>query len=122
MWKRNSGVTLHGAVRRGEEQLVLQLLKVEASPNEQDASGNTPLHIAASRGHEVVLTLMLSQRAHTDMKDSMGRTALHLAAENGFVRVTELLLAAGSNPNLRQCGVGESPLDSAVRHGHVDVA
>ncbi|CAM9992797.1 unnamed protein product, partial [Hapterophycus canaliculatus] len=63
------GVTLHGAVERGEEQLVLQLLRLGVSPYQRDDRGVTPLHLAASRGHEAILMFMLSQQASLDAAD-----------------------------------------------------
>ncbi|CAM9309989.1 unnamed protein product [Ectocarpus sp. 12 AP-2014] len=64
------GIAVHSAVRRGQEAVVAELLRLEVSPGEPDESGDTPLHIAACLGHSSILALLLLQDVEVNALDS----------------------------------------------------
>jgi hypothetical protein len=54
------------------------------------------------------------------MEDDLGRTNLHLAAASGDIVTVERLLSKGADINARDAD-GQTPLDHAVRNGHLDI-
>lgn len=80
--------------------------------------GSTPLHTATAAKKIGAVDFLLKEGADVH-KDRDGNTALHVAAGNGFLPITKILRAAKADifsQNLE----AETPLDVAVRYGHVD--
>ncbi|CAN0349408.1 unnamed protein product, partial [Ectocarpus sp. 6 AP-2014] len=115
------GVAVHSAVRRGQEAVVAELLRLGASPGEPDESGDTPLHIAASLGHDSILTLLLLQKVEVNALDSEDRAPLHVAAEQGSLAAVEALVSAHADLSPRFGDDDQSAMDRAAYFGHVDV-
>ncbi|CAM9206215.1 unnamed protein product [Ectocarpus sp. 12 AP-2014] len=115
------GIAVHLAVRQGHEAVAAELLRLGASPNEPDESGDTPLHIATSQGYDSILALLLLQKAGVDVLDGKGRTPLHLAAECGSLAAVEALVSANADLTLRFGDEDRSAMDCAVCFGHVEI-
>lgn len=115
------GVTpLSLAAGGGQAELVKELLRRGARPDQRGAGGMTPLGVAAFNGHELVVRELLRQGARTDVPGATGQWPLHLACATGQQRVVKLLMAAGADvraPN-RQ---GRHALAEAAYFGQVGV-
>lgn len=81
--------------------------------------GSTPLHTATAAKRIGAVNFLLKEGADLH-KDRDGNTALHVAATSGFLPVTKILRAAKADIFSRNLN-GETPLDSAVRCGHLDM-
>jgi hypothetical protein len=108
------------AARTGDaETLALMISRGLTKVNPTDANNLTPLSIAVQKGHEEAVRLLLGCGADTEIKDKSGEwTALHHAASEGATSMVALLVAAGANPNAFD-NVKDTPLNEAVRGGHV---
>ncbi|CAN0093120.1 unnamed protein product, partial [Ectocarpus fasciculatus] len=113
------GIAVHSAVRRGQEAVVAELLRLGASPREQDEHGDTPLHVAVRHGHHGILTtLLLPQKTNMDVLDGKGRTPLHVAAEQGSLAAVEAMVSAHVDLSLRFGDEDRSAMDCAAYFGH----
>lgn len=81
--------------------------------------GSTPLHTATAAKKIGAVNFLLKEGADVH-KDRDGNTALHVAAANGFLPITKILRAAKADIFSRNLEA-ETPLDVAVRYGHVDM-
>lgn len=60
------------------------LLRLGASVNQADSSGESPLHLACSHGYVAVAEVLLQQsRPNINARTLQGTTALHAAAAQG---------------------------------------
>jgi len=107
---------LHRAVAFGKEALVHALLKLGATPNTEDTSGETPLHTAAINGYKKIAAALIQAGAKLDEQNNDGDTPLHLAAappeHNGDdtscplptlperIEVVQLLVQAGAQVDI----------------------
>ena len=96
------------------------LLSKGVKPDFQDDDGNAPLLIAVSEGQADLVEKFIVSGAKVDVVDDKQNTTLHLAAAAGNLRLVTRFLTA-PNKEARNAS-GETPLASAVRHGHLDVA
>ncbi|CAB1105048.1 unnamed protein product [Ectocarpus sp. CCAP 1310/34] len=115
------GIAVHSAVRRGQEVVVAELLRLGASPGEPDESGDTPLHVAVRHGHHSILALLLLQRADPDALDGNDHTPLHVAAEQGSRAAVEALVSTHADLILRFGDEDRSAMDNTAYVGHVDL-
>jgi ankyrin repeat protein len=119
---------LHLAAAKGNEELVILLLSVEADVNLADKKGLTALHLAAQAGSASVIRSLADASADIDAVDRTDSTALHVAADHGQLSCVEALVKAGCNIDrvdmhgataLIRC-IKQAPLNSA--HGlHIAV-
>jgi hypothetical protein len=103
---------LIGAVRAGEGERALSLLRSGADPNlPGGVNGWTPLMHAIHKGQGPMVKLLLENGADPDLR--AGRTtALMMAAGYGYTDMVEMLLRHGADP--RTTVGGENALDFAV--------
>ncbi|XVF49274.1 hypothetical protein PTKIN_Ptkin03bG0255400 [Pterospermum kingtungense] len=92
------------ATLRGDDLLLLQLLKRGLDPNESDNNGRSALHIAASKGSENCILLLLDYGADPNCKDSEGNVPLWEAMLAGHDKVAKLLKENGANINAGDAG------------------
>ncbi|GAB0493226.1 hypothetical protein MMPV_004501 [Pyropia vietnamensis] len=78
---------------------------------------------ACAKGREATVRKLLRAGVSPASADSSGRSALAYAAAGGHMAVVECLVRhAGASAALLRDGEGRSPVDEAVRAGHVEVA
>ena len=116
-----TATSVHSAVRGGQEAVVQELLRLGASPSEQDEDGDSPLHVAVCLGHGGILSLLLREGGAVDALDEEGRSALHLASEDGSLDLVQRLVSFGADLSLRYGDDCYSALDLATAHGCLDV-
>jgi ankyrin repeat protein len=108
---------LFGAVDKGCEPLVRELLGAGAPADARDRLGAMPLTHAARFGHLAMIDLLLEKGAPIDARNLVGSTALYVAAENDRLTVVRRLLAKGADPKLP--GRGDvTPLAAAAFKGN----
>ncbi|WCJ30215.1 Potassium channel AKT1 [Euphorbia peplus] len=90
-------LTLYFAAMRGDDLLLLQLLKRGLDPNELDNNGRTALHVAASNGSEHCVMLLLEYGANPNKQDSEGIVPLWEALLGKHETVAKLLVDNGAN-------------------------
>lgn len=90
---------LHGAAKKGHEQIVALLLREGAKVNVAAAAlhGETPLHYASKYGQVAVVKMLLEGRADNSAKTQDGQTPLQYAQGKGKTRVVAELLAVQSS-------------------------
>ncbi|CAI6101014.1 unnamed protein product [Clonostachys chloroleuca] len=113
---------LHIAARRGELELVKELLFRGARCDLVDRESRTALHIASEEGHVHIAVQLL----HSGPMLLYPTSPLHLAAKNGHVEVLRQLLIYTTDlysPQVSELvdSLGETPLHHASRNGHDDV-
>jgi len=99
-------------------QVVTDLEKWRALPNEPDFGGSAALHYAASHNRTEIVQILLDHRALIDVRDAGSNTPLHWASRKGYTDVMKLLLKRGANVNLVNED-GNSALHFASRFGEV---
>ncbi|KAJ5936181.1 hypothetical protein N7454_005479 [Penicillium verhagenii] len=109
---------VHLAARRGDIQLLQNLLARNVKIHVRNRRGVTPLAEAALRGHQAVVELLISAGAKVDESDSRGFYPLHAAAYRGSDAVVQVLIDAGANI-LQRVAFHGIALHMAVRTGHL---
>ncbi len=88
---------LHFAARRGDETVLLALLRAYSTPDISDTHGMTPLMIAALTGKHASVEVLLRHGANPQLIDSLsGNNALHYAVYGGNARVVEIIMSTES--------------------------
>ncbi|KAL8995931.1 MAG: hypothetical protein Q9169_004432 [Polycauliona sp. 2 TL-2023] len=93
--------TLHVAVSRGLDDLVLALLQQGANINTRDSAGETPLHMALHLGQTQAALALLQHGADVDIQDNGGLTALHMTSIKGQSKIADELLRQKAPTNTR---------------------
>ena len=115
MW--SIGVARTDVSRENRMIIFKMLLDAGADPNLRSSSGFwTPLIYAAALDQPEMVSTLLSSGAHVNATNSEGQTALQYTDE---AEIARLLIASGADaPNRRG---GETPIESAIRRGQLDV-
>lgn len=110
---------LHLACKFGEELLVTEYIKHDASLRSRTGLGNTPLILATVAANEAIVQTLLCQGADPRACNEKGYTALHWAVTKGHEMIT-LLLLENSAPTeaLTTDERSETPLHIAVIFGN----
>lgn len=113
---------LHGAVRRGELDTVVALVRSGAGLDEPDDQSFTPLFVAALEDRPQIAQVLLKAGADPGRTDRLGATALHRACEFGYAGVARLLIA-GASPEVLTApdDGGRTPRDYAVASGSAEI-
>lgn len=132
------GTSLHWAVRAGQKEAVLFLIKNGADVNAKTDDGvslmvETPLDYAVwQRNLELAKILLhaganvnecgfnLSKSEIYSATYNLFNTPLHIAVKIGNLNYIKLLLKAGANVNLKNRN-GETPIDIAQGYGSSDI-
>lgn len=85
------------AIDKGDQQLVVALLKSGANPNQTDVTGRSALFLAAGYGQIISVEHLLQNCADVNFQNSDGETALFAAASRGEFECVNLLLCYGAD-------------------------
>lgn len=83
---------LFEAVKKGDKQKVLALIKKGANVNAKDVDGEILLIIASKKGHTEIAKLLITKGADVNAKDNDGETPLMFASENGKLDIINLVI------------------------------
>ena len=103
---------------KGQQDLVVQLLKRDAAVNK---TGWAPLHYAASSGQLSIMKLLLENHAFIDAQSPNGTTPLMMAAMYGSNDAVKLLLAEGADTAMKN-QLGMTAVDFAVKANRAESA
>jgi ankyrin repeat protein len=114
------------AVKRGDVQIVLDLLGRGVNVDARDRYGQTAVMLAAHAGHRRLVETLVAHRANLDVTAKWGLSALMLAVIAGHAEIARLLARAGADLSLRGTGApgfaGRSAYDLALERGMVELA
>jgi uncharacterized protein len=114
------------AIRRGEVEIVLDLLGRGADVDARDRYGQTALMLAAHAGRREVVAALIAHRANLNITAKFGLSALMLALVAGHAEVARLLAKAGADLSLRGSGApgfaGKTACDLAVERGMLELS
>lgn len=95
-----SSQLFQNAIKAGEMQDVVTLIKSGLDVNEAFSDGITPLHVAVINNQEQIATLLIENGAKVNVVDtSTSATPLHLAALYGREEIAKLLVQKGADIN-----------------------
>lgn len=114
------------AVKRGDVQIVLDLLGQGTDVDARDRYGNTALMLAAHAGQREVVETLIAYRASLNITAKFGLSALMLALVAGHAEIAHLLAKAGADLSVRGAGApgfaGKTAYDLAVEHGMLELS
>jgi uncharacterized protein len=114
------------AVRRGDNEIVRDLLSRGIDQNARDRHGQTGLMLAARAGHLALVQHLIHRGAHLNSTAKFGLSALMLAVIAGHKEIAQALARAGADLTLRGTGApgfaGKTAADLAAEQGWDDVA
>ncbi len=84
------------AARRGNDDMVAELLAAGAPVNDANQSGQTALLFATQMPSDQTVVRLLAAGANPDAVEAGGSTPLHYAAQFGSVTMVEALIRAGA--------------------------
>ncbi|XP_049855556.1 ankyrin-1-like [Schistocerca gregaria] len=122
--------SLHGAVRTGNLQDVLEMLSKGADVEAADIFKVRPIHIAAEEGHLDILKALIARGCNVNALAACatplfnqlerGMTPLHFAVRNADPNLALCLISAGAKVNTENSSK-VVPLHLAAQHGHLSV-
>ena len=112
-----TGAPIVEAVKTGDRETAIALLREGADPNRAAPDGATALHWAAYRDDADTVDRLLGAGADPRAKNRYGVTPLALAAAGGYGAVVERLLDAGADPDAAAPD-GTSALVMAAANAH----
>ena len=111
------GNPMREAVEKGNENVILLLLKAGVDPDKGDSNGKTAMHFAVYACESSSTKVLIDAGAQIDKTDNNGETALHYAAKYGKRKVFKLLVKSGAD--LKKVNhEGKTPIDIAVETNH----
>jgi ankyrin repeat protein len=114
------------AIKRGEVQIVLDLLGRGTDVDSRDRNGQTALMLAAHAGHGEIVETLIAHRANLNITAKFGLSALMLALVAGHAELARVLAKAGADLSLRGTGApgfaGKSAYDLAVERGMLELS
>lgn len=112
----SSDSRLTEAIKAGDRQTILTLLKSKVDVNAPDGQHATPLHWAVYQDDMDTADLLIRAGARVDLANDYGVTPLWLACENRNGAMVRKLLRARANPNAA-LSTGETVLMTCARTG-----
>jgi len=114
------------AVRRGDADVMRDLLSRGIDPNARDPHGQTGLMLAAHAGHLAAVQLLVDHRVDFNVTAKFGLSAVMLAVTAGHKEIARVLARAGADLRLRGTGApgfaGKTAADLAGARGWNDLA
>ena len=114
------------AIKRGDVQIVLDLLGQGTDVDARDRYGNTALMLAAHAGHPEVVETLIAHRANLNITAKFGLSALMLALVAGHGEIARLLARAGTDLLLMGTGApgfaGKRAYDLALERGMLELS
>jgi ankyrin repeat protein len=114
------------AVRRGDANVVRDLLSRGIEPNARDRKGQTGLMLAAHAGHLAAVQLLIDHGADLNVTAKFGLSAVMLAVVAGHKEIAQALSRAGADLTLQGTGApgfaGKTAADLAAAQGWNDLA
>jgi ankyrin repeat protein len=114
------------AVRRGDADVMRDLLSRGIDPNARDPHGQTGLMLAAHAGHLAAVQLLVDHRVDLNVTAKFGLSAVMLAVIAGHKEIARVLARAGADLRLRGTGApgfaGKTAADLAGARGWNDLA
>ena len=92
------------AVRRGDTEIVRDLLARGVDPNSRDRHGQTGVMLAAHGGHLATVHLLIEHGADLNITAKYGLSAVMLAVVAGHEEIALALARAGADLTLRGTG------------------
>ncbi len=113
------------AVKGGDLETVLSMLRSGADVNARDRHGQTALMLAAHRGHRELVEVLAEAGADLNVAAKYNLTALMLAIVAGHAAVAGVLARAGADLGVRGLGApgfaGKTAYDLAVAREMTEV-
>ncbi|XP_062825945.1 ankyrin repeat and SOCS box protein 14 isoform X1 [Anolis carolinensis] len=111
------------AIRTGQEETLLSLIRNVAAFREVDGEGCLPLHEAAAQPNRHILEIILkaSHPVVWQQTNLKGETPLFLAVDKCLVKNVHFLLLNDFNPDVKN-EEGDSALITAIRHKSYEIA
>lgn len=114
------------AVRRGDADVMRDLLSRGINPNARDPHGQTGLMLAAHAGHLAAVQLLVDHGVDLNVTAKFGLSAVMLAVIAGHKEIARVLARAGADLRLRGTGApgfaGKTAADLAGARGWNDLA
>jgi ankyrin repeat protein len=114
------------AIKRGDVQIVVDLLGQGTDVDARDRYGNTALMLAAHAGHREVVETLISHRANLNITAKFGLSALMLALVAGHGEIARLLARAGADLSVQGTGApgfaGKTAYDLALERGMLELS
>jgi ankyrin repeat protein len=114
------------AIKRGDVQIVVDLLGQGTDVDARDRYGNTALMLAAHAGHREVVETLISHRTNLNITAKFGLSALMLALVAGHGEIARLLARAGADLSVQGTGApgfaGKTAYDLALERGMLELS
>jgi uncharacterized protein len=114
------------AIRRGDADIVRDLLSRGIDLDARDRNGQTGLMLAAHAGHLAAVQLLIDHGADLNITAKFGLSAVMLAVVAGHKEIAQALSRAGADLTLRGTGApafaGKTVADLAAARGWNDLA
>ncbi|MBA8667779.1 ankyrin repeat domain-containing protein [Holosporaceae bacterium 'Namur'] len=116
------GKQLANAAKEGNWQQVNSLFKEGAFLDELSDESRAVLHYVVEKGDLKRMQALIENGANIDVQDGYGNTPLHYAASKGDIKTCRYLVSNGANLYLQNYRNKNTPLHSALKNEHIDVA
>jgi ankyrin repeat protein len=114
------------AIKRGDVQIVGDLLGRGAEVDARDRYGQTALMLAAHAGYREVVEILIAHQANLNITAKFGLSALMLALVAGHTEVARVMAKAGADLSLRGTGApgfaGKTAYDLAMERGMLELS
>jgi len=114
----NTSDRFYDAIRRGDSEVVRQLLRSGAAANAKDTRGATPLHYAAACGTPDIMRILIDAGADTNARTDFGATPL-LWSTASLAKI-KLLVEKGADVNARSKFGNTALVTAAGQAGNVE--
>ena len=102
------------ALKKGNQEMALLLIKRGIDPNLPDGRGLPPIFIAIGADYAKVVRALMAKNVEINWKDTNAKTLLHYAAVVDRPEYIEMLIKRGISVNVRDRD-GNTPLHDAAR-------